>query len=97
MNPSWHELRTFHLSSGEHGVRLDLTYGGISPIAAYVVARVVAEACGAAASRLPCDLDAEDTIERVQNTVRASQSLGSAFAAFIARGGVDDELARHRT
>jgi len=46
VNPSWHELRTFHLSSGEHGVRLDLTYGGISPIAAYVVAQLVAQACG---------------------------------------------------
>jgi hypothetical protein len=95
VHPSWHELRTFHLSTADRKVQLDLTYGGITPIGAYVVARLVAEACAAAAKFLPCDLDPEDTIARVEDTVRGSRMLTVAFTDFIARGGIDEDLARH--
>jgi hypothetical protein len=95
VHPSWHELRAFHLISEPGGIRLDTTYGGMTLIAAYVVARLVVEASGAAAGFLPSDLDTSDMKERVDGTVRASRLLATEFVEFTARGGLDDDLARH--
>jgi Family of unknown function (DUF5677) len=95
VHPSWHELRAFHLDSSEGRLVLDPTYGGMAPIAGYVLARLVAEACGDAAGFLPCDLDAADVAGRVQATVEASQALSIEFGEFIARGGLDAGLERH--
>jgi Family of unknown function (DUF5677) len=97
VHPSWHEIRAFHLATEREALLLDMTYGGMAPIVSYVVSRLVAEACGAVVRFLPCDLESGDVHERVAATVRASQVLASEFSEFIARGGADDDLNRHRT
>ena len=96
VHPSWHEIRAFHLATDGEALVLDMTYGGMAPGVGYVVSRLVAEACGATARFLPCDLEPEDVRERVEATVQAGQMLASEFAEFMARGGVDDDLKRHR-
>jgi hypothetical protein len=95
VHPSWHELRTFHLGTEAEGVQLDATYGGIAPVVAYVVTQLAAEACEAALSFLPHDLEPDDTAERIAHTVRASRILATEFAGFGARGGLDEDLSRH--
>lgn len=95
VHPSWHELRAFHLDSSGDGLALDASYGGMAPIAAYVLARLVAEACGEAAFFLPCDLDQADVAARVEATVAASHALAVEFSDFVAAGGVDGDLDRH--
>jgi hypothetical protein len=92
VHPSWHELRTFHLAGEGRVVHLDSTFGGMQPLAAYVLARLVAEACEAAAAGLPCDLDLADLHDIVAKTVNGSQVLALHFSEFMARGGVDDYL-----
>jgi hypothetical protein len=67
----------------------------MAPIAAFVVARVIAGSCGDAARFLPCDLEPDDTANRVASTIKASQLLAFAYAEFMARGGEDDDLWRH--
>jgi hypothetical protein len=94
VHPAWHELRALHLASQAGALRLDGSFGGIAPPTAYVVARLVAEASGAAAEFLPCDLDPLDTAKRVRNTVEASQLLALEFSEFTARGGLDEDLRR---
>jgi hypothetical protein len=95
VHPSWHELRAFHLASEAGRMRLDATYGGMAPISAYVVARLFAEACSAAAGFLSCDLAPADVEKRVRNTTEASQILALEFYDFTARGGLDEDLRRH--
>jgi hypothetical protein len=92
VHPSWHELRTFHLACDGDLVQLESTFGGMVPVAGYVLARLVAEACQAAAEVLPCDVDQADLQAVVKSTVRASQVLAIHFSDFISRGGVDEYL-----
>jgi hypothetical protein len=92
VHPSWHELSALHLTRVGHLGRLDVTFAGIAPVAAYKLTRISVEACAAAARELPCDLDAEDLARRVADTVTASRMLSAHFADFMARGGLDDEL-----
>jgi hypothetical protein len=96
VHPSWHEIRTFHLATENGRLVLDPTYGGIAPIAGYIITRLVAEACLSASRRLPCDLESADVEARVSATVEATQALAVEFAEFSARGGLDDALGRHR-
>lgn len=95
VHPTWHELRTFHLSTSGGRLELDVTYGTMAPIAAYVVARVIAGGCGDAVRFLPCDLDPDDAAKRVDGTIEASQVLSFEYADFLARGGEDENLERH--
>jgi Family of unknown function (DUF5677) len=94
VHPSWHEIRSFHLKRTSEGLHLDPSYSGLTPIAAYVVAQLVAEASAAAASVLPHGLDPDELKESVRNTVRASKMLALSFSEFSARGGLDDEFHR---
>ncbi len=95
VHPTWHELRAFHLATDDGDLRLDSTYAGIAPIAAFVLSRLVAEACLDALSVLPHDLDEEAFAGAVRHTARASQHLSSLFNDFAARGGLDDDLRKH--
>ena len=95
VHPTWHEIRAFHLRSDEVGLHLDPTRAGMTPIAAFVLARLVVEACLDAASVLPNELDGSALREVVDNTVQASHELSVAFSDFIARGGLDPDLSRH--
>lgn len=96
VHPTWHEIRAFHLRSDQDGLHLDPTHAGMAPIAAFVIARLVVEACRDAASVLPHHLDEAALHEVVANTVRASQELSVAFSEFITRGGLQPDLTRHR-
>lgn len=96
VHPSWHELRAFHLSSAEDVIRLEPTFGGMLPIGGYVLARLIAEACDAAAEALPCDIDSENLADFVNRTTTASRILSMHFSAFVGRGGVDEYLQGHR-
>ncbi|WP_183343651.1 DUF5677 domain-containing protein [Conexibacter arvalis] len=95
VHPTWNELRAFHLASAEGELRLDSTYAGIAPIAAFVLSRLVAEACLDAMSVLPHDLDTAAFSDVAKHTVRASQHLCALFSEFAARGGLDDDLRKH--
>lgn len=95
VHPTWHEIRAFHLRTDEHGVHLDMTLAGMAPPAAFVLARLVVEACREAATVLPHDLPNDAIGEVVENTVHVSQELSVAFHDFCARGGLDEDLTRH--
>jgi hypothetical protein len=64
------------------------------PVAAFLLARLVAEACQAAATMLPHALEEEALAEVVDCTVHASQLLSLEFSDFIARGCLDDQFER---
>jgi hypothetical protein len=91
VHPSWHELRTFHLQTDGDGFQLDPTFGGMGPIVGYILGRLCAEACRAAASVLPHDLDVDDLDARITNTVEASQRLSVYFDDYMQRHGFDIE------
>jgi hypothetical protein len=87
VHPTWHEIRAFHLTTQHGSLELDVTYGTMTPVAVYVVAQVVAQSCGDAAAYLPCDLEPDDTADRVASTIEASQVLAMDFSEFQARMG----------
>jgi hypothetical protein len=95
VHPSWHEIRTFHIACDNDGAELDMTCGGLAPIVAFVVGRLVAEACRDAAEFLPNDLDSDDLAEWVTKTVGGSRQLGLLFHDWAAAGGLDDDLGRN--
>jgi hypothetical protein len=64
------------------------------PVAAFLLSRLVAEACQDAATVLPNDLESDALAEVVDHTVHASQILSMEFGDFIARGCLDDQFAR---
>jgi hypothetical protein len=94
VHPTWHEVRSFHLAPAPNGFHLDPSYAGMVPVAAFLLARLVAEACKAAATMLPNDLDSDALTEVVDHTVDASQILSVEFGDFIARGCLDDQFER---
>lgn len=94
VHPSWHELSALHLTFDDERFRLAPSFAGIPPITSYVLARVVCEAAGYAASFLRHDLDPEDLRERVAKTVEASQLLAGEFSDYFARGGFEQSLSR---
>jgi hypothetical protein len=95
VHPTWHEIRAFHLATMNGCLSLDHSYAGMAPIAAFVLGRLVAEACGDAAAVLPHDLDAGTLDDVVDRTLHASQILFGEFGDFMARGGLDPDLRRH--
>jgi hypothetical protein len=95
VHPSWHEIRAFHLSTDENGLHLDYSYAGMAPIAAFVLARLVVEACRDAAAVLPHVLDADALEDVVDRTIHASQVLAVEFSSFMARGGLERDLQKH--
>jgi hypothetical protein len=94
VHPTWHEIRSFHLAPAPNGFHLDPSYAGMVPVAAFVLARLVAEACTAAATVLPNNLDSDALAEVVEHTVHASHILSVEFGDFIARGCLDDQFER---
>lgn len=95
VHPTWHEIRAFHLRSDETGIHLDYTYAGIPPIAAFLLAQLVAEACGDSAKILPHNLDAAALETVVNQTIQVSHKLSYEFSQLALRGGLDADLHRH--
>ncbi len=96
VHPTWHEIRAFHLATEDGHVRLDNSYAGMAPIAAFVLARLVVEACRDAASTLPNVLDTEAFEDVADRTLDACNDLIVEFGKFAARGGLDPGLNRHQ-
>jgi hypothetical protein len=94
VHPTWHEIRSFHLAPAPNGFHLDPSYAGMVPVAAFLLSRLVAEACKDAATVLPNDLESDALAEVVEHTVHASRILSMEFGDFIARGCLDDQFAR---
>lgn len=95
VHPSWHEIRALHLRSDATGTHLDYTYAGMTPIAAIVLARLVADACADAAKVLPHDLDTAAYEEAALLTGDAAHRLSLLFYDFAARGGLHEDITRH--
>lgn len=95
VHPTWHEIRAFHLATENGGIGLDYSYAGMAPIAAFVVARLVVEACRDTVAALPITLNVEVFQDAVGRTLEASNGLIVKFGEFTARGGLDRDLQRH--
>jgi uncharacterized protein DUF5677 len=94
IHPTWHEISALHLERRDDGFVLDDSCAEMMPIAAYVLARILAEATLDAARALPHDLDEASLTEIVQRTVEGAEHLSMAFAEFAERVGFDVEFMR---
>lgn len=93
---SWHELRTFHVRGGRDGMELELDYGELAPPVSYETAQVALVALRDYVDAMPLAAIDIDEVKGVIGQTRSGiTNVNLAFADFMARGGIDDVLARY--
>jgi len=95
---SWHELRTFHLKTDGGGLHLDSTFGELAPPTSYEVTIAALQAACDYVRALPLPAAVVNEVVAVsESTIDACARLGTAFADYVSRGGLDPLLERHAT
>ena len=93
---SWHEIRAFHLTTTPAGYCLDPTFGELSAPSSYATARQAFAACTAYIDFIPdLAIDVDEVRAATERSADGCVQLGSAFANFIKRGGIDYVDRRH--
>ena len=78
-------------------MELELDYGELAPPVSYETAHVSLVAMRDYVKAMPvAALDADEVVKLIDSSVSGLTALKLAFAEYIARGGIDDTLARHQ-